>query len=146
MRISDWSSDVCSSDLLWGRSACPVCGHALGYADLVPVLSWLVQYARCRHCAARIDPFYPAIELAALGVALWSAALSSGWHMWAGCCLGWSLPALACIDWRHFILPDTLTVPFIPGGLVVACGVTPSLLSHSPAGVAEVFLTLHWIP
>src|SRR3546814_1883180 len=67
--------------VLWGRSACPVCGHALGYADLVPVLSWLVQYARCRHCAARIDPFYPATELAALGVALWSAALSSGWHM-----------------------------------------------------------------
>src|SRR3546814_18540112 len=61
--------------------------------------------------------------------------------MWAGCCRGWSRLALACIDWRHFILPDALTLPLIPCGLVVAWGVQPSLLPHHAACVSAGFST-----
>lgn len=57
--ISLWRRDDGSQ-----RSFCPSCGHVLGVADLLPVVSWLWQKGRCRHCAAPIGAVYPAIELA----------------------------------------------------------------------------------
>ena len=39
--------------------------------------------------------FYPALELAALGVAIWSAALASGWPLWATAGFGWAMLILA---------------------------------------------------
>lgn len=46
-----------------GRSRCPDCGHELGAAELIPVLSWLIQKGRCRHCGAKISPRYLIAEL-----------------------------------------------------------------------------------
>ena len=42
--------------------------------------------------------------------------------LWEGCALGWTLLALAWIDWRYFILPDVLTLPLLLAGLGVAAG------------------------
>ncbi len=53
------------------RSACDDCGHMLDVIDLLPVVTWLFTRGRCRHCGVNISAFYPAIELAALGVVLW---------------------------------------------------------------------------
>jgi leader peptidase (prepilin peptidase) / N-methyltransferase len=103
---------------LAGRSSCDACGTKLGAADLVPVLSWAVLRGRCRYCRSSIGLFYPAIELAALGVALWSAVTFSGIAFWASCCLGWTLLALAATDLRYFLLPDFLTLPLIAAGLI----------------------------
>lgn len=50
--------------IVWPPSACPHCGHRLRPAELVPVLSFLVQCGRCRRCGARISWQYPAVELA----------------------------------------------------------------------------------
>ena len=83
--------------VLIARSACPACDHRLGARDLVPVLSWLFNRGRCRHCGAALGLFYPGIELAALVLALWAAAVVSGWLLWASCALGWVLLALAVI-------------------------------------------------
>lgn len=101
------------------RSACPHCRHRLGVADLVPVVSWLLSGRRCRYCAAPVGVFYPGIELAALGIALWAAAVLPGQLVWAGCALGWCLLAAALIDWRHTVLPDILVLPLIPVGIGV---------------------------
>ncbi len=73
-----------------GRSACLACRHPLGPADLVPILSWLLRRGRCRHCGVAISALYPLVELAALGLALWAAAMVSGWLLWASCALGWT--------------------------------------------------------
>ena len=106
------------SSALAGRSECPACGTQLGVMELVPVLSWAAQRGRCRHCRAGVSLFYPAIELAALGVAVWSACLMSGLALWASCCLGWALIALAALDMKYFLLPDFLTLPLIAAGLL----------------------------
>ena len=71
--------------LLMGRSVCSHCEHALSAADLVPLVSWLVSGVRCRYCRRRIPSFYPAIEIAALLIAMWSLAVLPGWIAWAGC-------------------------------------------------------------
>jgi prepilin signal peptidase PulO-like enzyme (type II secretory pathway) len=47
------------------RSYCPKCKHELGSADLVPLLSFLIQKGRCRYCRAKISWQYPLVELAA---------------------------------------------------------------------------------
>ena len=49
---------------LRGRSRCPACGHTLGWTELIPVASWLVQRGRCRACGERVSPRYPLTELA----------------------------------------------------------------------------------
>lgn len=106
-------------DILWGRSRCASCGHALAPRDLVPFLSWIQARGRCRYCGDRIAAFYPAIELAALGIALWSVMVASGWVTWATALLGWLLLALAIIDFEHYLLPDFLTLPLVAIGLAI---------------------------
>ena len=93
--------------VLLGRSACPHCGTVLGPRDLVPLVSWLLLRRRCRACGTAIPPFYPLIELAALGVALWAVATApNAATATAGCLLGWALLALAEIDRALGLLRD----------------------------------------
>lgn len=46
-----------------GRSHCANCGHPLGIAELVPVLSWVLQRGRCKWCGQKISVRYPLTEL-----------------------------------------------------------------------------------
>lgn len=46
------------------RSHCPSCKTTLTPRDLVPILSWLLNKGRCRHCHAPIGARYLRIELA----------------------------------------------------------------------------------
>ncbi len=58
-----------------GHSHCMSCGHALGAADLVPVLSYLMLGRRCRYCRAPISSRYMTVELAGglfCGLATWT--------------------------------------------------------------------------
>jgi leader peptidase (prepilin peptidase) / N-methyltransferase len=107
-------------DIVCSRSRCDWCGHPLGPADLVPILSWLAFKRRCRHCGSPVSWFYPNIEVAALLVAVWAITATDGWIVWVTCVLGWTLLALAVIDSRHLILPDVLTLPLVAAGLGVA--------------------------
>jgi len=108
------------AQMLFGRSACGACDKRLGAADLAPILSWLFLRGKCRSCGTAIGLFYPAIEIAALAVALWSAMVFSGLALWASCVLGWVLLALAVTDLKYFRLPDFLTWPLVLAGLLAA--------------------------
>lgn len=44
-------------------SACPNCGVHIAWYDNIPLLSWLILGARCRHCKARISARYIIVEL-----------------------------------------------------------------------------------
>lgn len=129
------------------RSACPACDRRLGPRDLIPLLSWLLSRGRCRYCGARIGVFYPAVEMAALLIAVWAASQFSGWLLVASCVLGWCLLALAVIDQRHGILPDELTLPLVPLGLVVAWFLNPDFLWAHVLGAAlgfAAFAAIAW--
>ena len=124
------------------RSACPHCGERLAARDLIPLFSWVANRARCRFCHARISAFYPTVELLALIVAVWALAVVPGWLAWVTCGLGWVLLALAVIDWKHLFLPDSLSLPLIPAGLLVAWGVSPDELPSHAIGAAVGFVLL----
>ena len=46
-----------------GRSKCDKCGHALGFFDLFPLLSYIFLGGKCRYCKKRISIQYLLIEL-----------------------------------------------------------------------------------
>lgn len=102
--------------VVFSRSACPHCGTSLTALDLVPLASFLALRGSCRHCRAPLSWFYPAVELAALAVAV-CATLADPDEVWIACGLGWTLLALAWIDWTDFLLPDALTLPLLLAGL-----------------------------
>lgn len=45
------------------RSHCPNCKHQLRPNELIPVVSYVLQKARCKHCHASISVKYPLFEL-----------------------------------------------------------------------------------
>jgi len=126
---------------LWGRSACEACGHTLGVSELVPIASFLVQRGRCRACAAPVPRAHLAVELAAVAVAGTAvAAGATGWALWTGCGLGWTVLALAWIDWEQFWLPDVLTLPLLVAGLLVTWFDAPWMLTDCAIGAIAGYL------
>ena len=126
--------------VLWGRSVCDACGQILGPTDLIPLASWLASRSRCRHCGVRLSWFYPAIEIAALIVVAWAATETSGVVLFASCVLGWTLLTLALIDWRAFVLPDTLTVFLLLSGIAAAYALDREQLLGHMIGASAGFL------
>lgn len=55
-------------------------------------------------------------------IATVSVAVFSPYVALVSCLLGWSMLAIAAIDAEHFIIPDILSLPAIPAGLLIAHG------------------------
>ncbi len=126
-----------------GRSGCEACGHALGVRDLVPVASFLALRGRCRFCGVAIGWDVLAVELAALGVAVWGVLAGlDGAVLWASCVLGWALLTLAWIDAVCLRLPDFLTLPLIVAGLGEAAWLEPEALRARAFGAAVGYSAL----
>ena len=125
------------------RSACDDCGHVLNAIDLLPVVTWLATRGRCRHCGVSISAFYPAIEIAALGVVLWAWTVFTDWQVWVTSILGWNLMAVMLINRAHNSLPgaNILIWPLAVLGLAVAWYVAPiSVVDHLVGAVAGFVL------
>lgn len=119
-----------------GRSACDGCGRVLGVRDLVPLLSALVQRGRCRTCGTAIDPLHGQVEagcalIGALAIGGMPGPGGIGWAV-----LGWMLLTLAMLDWRHFWLPDALTLPLAFLGLTLGMWATDVVLIDRIIGAA----------
>ena len=113
------------------RSRCS-CGRVLGPAELVPILSFLVQRGRCRGCGQPIPRETLWIELAAVAIAALAAGLTGDVvEAGLGTGLGLALLVLGLIDWRALWLPDVLTLPLLAAGLgVTAWRLPDQLLDH----------------
>ncbi|MCH7932136.1 MAG: prepilin peptidase [Proteobacteria bacterium] len=100
-------------------SRCTACGAALGVRDLAPMVSWLVQRGRCRHCDAPVSARYPLIEalLAVLFVVVYlrAGATLPGVLLAA---LAVALVTLAVIDLEVGLIPDRILLFVAPLGLV----------------------------
>jgi leader peptidase (prepilin peptidase)/N-methyltransferase len=134
--------------IAWARSLCEHCGCRLMARDLVPLLSWALAKGRCRCCGRPIGWFYPAVELAALAVALFALAADGGGRIWLDCLLGWWLLALAWIDARCWLLPDALTLPLVLVGLVAAAAFASDALFARVLGAAlgySVLQAVAWL-
>lgn len=52
------------NETVGGRSYCPECRHQIAWYDNIPVLSFIVLKAKCRHCHKPISWQYPLVEIA----------------------------------------------------------------------------------
>lgn len=103
-----------------GRSHCDRCGATLSVRDLVPILSALAAKLRCRQCNAPIDPAHMLMEIGCAAIGAIAFLLAPGWLAALGWSLFfWFLLTLALLDWRHFWLPDALTLPLAFLGLTL---------------------------
>ena len=129
---------------LTGRSRCALCGHLLGPADLVPVISYLALGGRCRYCGEKISPRYMLTELAmAAAFVLCLLRFDLSGQALRGMGFAVILLGLSLVDLEIFEIPDgfliagiiwwVLTVPLCA---VVGQGIAAQLKSALPGAFA----------
>ena len=101
------------------RSFCPSCKASLGVLELIPVLSFVWQKGRCKHCQSKISWQYPLVELVAsllsiLLVYKLGLSVQTGLYL----LFVYAMLALFVIDARHQLLPDVITLPLLWLGLI----------------------------
>ena len=138
-------------NLITPRSQCPACGHRITAIENVPVLSFLFLRGRCSACAAPISARYPFIELLT-GALTIAAVLRFGVTPTAAaaCLLIWSLIALTFIDFDTQLLPDSITIPLLWGGLLAnVAGFVPGVsLRDAVVGAIAGYValwTIYWL-
>ena len=104
------------------RSRCPGCERMIAWHDNVPLLSYLVLRAKCRHCKAPISWRYPVVEAltGALTVAIVSR-FGAGAVGWAYLLFVWTLIVISFIDLEYRIIPNILSI----GGLILGWIISP---------------------
>lgn len=132
-------------DLIKPDSRCPHCGNKIGPLENIPLISYLLQRGRCKHCREPISSRYPLIELL---TAVMSAV--TAWHFGFGptalfaVLLTWALIAMSFIDIDHQLLPDDITLPVLWLGMVLSLfGLftnMPSAIIGAVAGYLSLWL------
>jgi leader peptidase (prepilin peptidase) / N-methyltransferase len=123
------------------RSHCPHCLTTIHWYDNLPLLSWIILRARCRHCKQPISWRYPAVELAVgiwfTGIVTWLLRSCDGYQhfcsvgpyitsaQWLDALslpiLGFLLIGLLVMDWQTHTLPDAFTLTGILLGFLLIC-------------------------
>jgi len=137
--------DTAQFNLAHPDSHCPACQHPIHALENIPVLSYLWQKARCKHCAKPISIRYPLVEAftALLSVVLaWHFGF--GWQLGAALLLTWSLIALSLIDYDTQLLPDEITLPLLWLGLLVNLFGVFTAIDHAVIGAMTGYLIL-WL-
>jgi leader peptidase (prepilin peptidase)/N-methyltransferase len=128
-------------NLLVPRSACPACRAPIPAWHNVPVISWLALRGRCASCQARISVRYPLIELLCgllSAAVVWKFGVS--WPAFGALLVTWFLIALTGIDLDHQLLPDSLTLPLLWGGLLASLGWSVLTSTNLPVSPTEALI------
>ena len=103
------------------RSHCPSCKHPLGVMDLIPLISYITHFGKCKYCACKIPFHYPIVEL--LTGALWSFLFSIYCLSFPFFCYAIFFSIMIVvffIDLKLMLIPNVLVLSLlIPAGAVV---------------------------
>ena len=105
--------------LSWSR--CPHCQRQLSWYDNIPLFSWIFLRGRCRSCSYKVsfEYFFMEIFMACLFLLLyWHIGFK--WKLIEYALFLSALTAATIIDFKHFLLPDILTLSGICFGLIGA--------------------------
>jgi leader peptidase (prepilin peptidase)/N-methyltransferase len=136
-------------NLIVPRSACPHCGHAIGAAENIPLLSYLFLRGKCKACAAPISLRYPVVEAISGLLSAYAA-----WHFGFGLAglaaiiFVWAMIALTFIDFDTQLLPDDITLPLLWLGLLLNLNGAYTTLQNAVIGAVVGYLTLwsvYWL-
>ncbi len=103
------------------RSRCPKCRNAIAWYDNIPLISWLILGAKCRHCGKSISWQYPLVE-ALTGLLFMLVFLRFGYvaatPVYMALCA--ALVIVTFQDLADWTIPNEITFPGIPIGLALA--------------------------
>lgn len=135
---------VKQESVLRGRSHCDVCGHVLGAADLIPIVSYIKSRGKCRYCGAKISSESTWVELL-LGLCFVALVYSFDISFLSLRFMGLSviLFGLSLIDLKTYTIPDRFhvagivwwVITLLPVALTKGRGVTAYI-----SGIPDVML------
>ena len=102
-----------------GRSFCFSCKHPLQWRDLIPLMSFIALWGKCRYCKKKISAQYPLVEFATGILFLtifFSLQTSSFFDLFFWLLLGGLLLLIAIFDIRYKLIPAELLLT----GVIVA--------------------------
>ncbi len=103
------------------RSRCPKCMNPIAWYDNVPIVSWLVLGAKCRHCKLPISWQYPLVE-AITGVLFLLVFMNFGFVLatpvYMGLCA--AMVVITFQDLADWTIPNEVTYPGVPLGLALS--------------------------
>lgn len=118
------------------RSHCPLCKHPIAWHNNIPLISYVVLGAKCRHCRAAIHWRYPLVEaLSGIAAVVVLTRFGMGPVGLVYLCFIWALIAVTFIDLEHQIIPDEISLGGLVLGLVLS-GAIPQLHGTEQALVA----------
>ena len=93
------------------RSYCPNCNNSLGVLELFPILSYVFQGGKCKHCHKKISVFYPIVELLS-GILYMLSYYSFGFSpdLVISIALSSLLLIVLITDINYLIIPDEVTI------------------------------------
>ena len=97
--------------ILYPPSHCTKCNHRLNALELIPVLSYIFQGGKCKHCGEKISSFYPIIEFSTgvlFAVSYYSFKFNS--ELYISLVLVSLLMIIIVSDLNYFIIPDSILV------------------------------------
>lgn len=127
------------------RSHCMDCRHSLFWYDLIPVMSFLALWGKCRYCKKPISRQYPLIELATailfvltarffdigiLGYRDIGNLLTAFYYLFVIC----ALIIIFVYDFKHYIIPDEVVF------LLIIAAIAYNLISQYPNILASQYL------
>ncbi len=107
-------------EVFFSRSYCPYCKTRLSWYELIPILSFLIQKGKCRHCKKPISWQYPIVELLG-GIGLTISFLVFTNNLKLAAVWGLILLVLllvSIIDLRNLLIPGELVLVLIVLGVV----------------------------
>jgi leader peptidase (prepilin peptidase)/N-methyltransferase len=107
-------------------SHCPSCNAAIKPWDNIPILSYLFLGGKCRTCKSKISLVYPFVEFlnAVMYVLiLWRFGFTLHTPVYFIFCS--TLIVITFIDLEFQIIPDKITLPGIPIGIIVGSFLLP---------------------
>jgi leader peptidase (prepilin peptidase) / N-methyltransferase len=127
--------NVCIHRLPLGQSVvspgsrCPTCGYGLGWADNIPVLSYVSLGGRCRKCRTAISMRYPIVEALTMGLfvvhyLVFGLDILLVPRLLFAC----AMLVLFAIDLEHHLLPNAITLPGIVVGLAFSLLLPPGII------------------
>lgn len=135
-----------------GRSHCDVCGKVLRPHELIPIVSFVVQKARCRSCGTVLSWQYPLVEAAGAVLFIfitWRLLDSgaAGYHLLLGLAAfpaGAALIVLVTSDLRFQILPDGAVIILFLFGLLASIARGTFAADAVAAVLAALFFAALW--
>lgn len=103
--------------VIFDRSRCPQCKHVLTWYELIPLVSFMIQFGKCRQCRAPISWQYPIVEAVTGSLFLYIYQfLPAYYHGWDLGYLFFVFSALIVIfvfDLKYYIIPNVVVYPLI---------------------------------